>query len=350
MFPPSLSDEQASHMVVVGDVPAEATADAVEKVFKECGRIRTCTLLGVGSGLAFIEFHRSREADAALKLKDPVLLGQVLRVEAAREAKKAADAVAMQVQLNSPYFQLQVQQVQQFQMMQQQQQALAEQVASMRAAQRTGVAPPPIVTKYQDGDAQKSAAIAAAIELSRRLAGGMPAPTPAPAPAANGGRGGERRQRSTSRDKDRDRGRDGGRQRRSSRSREREVRRRRSSRSRSRDKRRPRREDSRDRRRRRSSRSRSPDRSKHSKHRHSHKDRKERRRSRSRDRKERSGRGDKEVPPAAAAAAGEEEKQQQEQEEAGDVMEVDVPAVPAGAKQAQQSEAELEALLEELGE
>ncbi|KAL4446815.1 hypothetical protein ABPG77_008059 [Micractinium sp. CCAP 211/92] len=336
-IPAKLSEEDVRCIVVVGNVPPTATSNTVESVFSKCGRIRSCTLVGLGSGFAFVEFSREKYAAAALEMKEPTLMGQPLKLELAADARKAGDATrAFQAQMNAPNLALQMAQRQQFELLQQQQAALAAQVAAMRAAQRAGAAPTLAPPQPHSNDSQKSAAIAAAIALAKKLAGGGAAPA-APA-AANGDqkRSSPDRKRSRSRSRDRRR-----RSRSRSRDRSRDKRRRR---SRSRERRSGRdRDSSRDRARRRS-RSRSRDKHRH-KHRHhkdrdhkerDHKDRdhkERRRRSRSRDRRERSE-------PEGTAGP--------------DRMEVDAPApAPAAAAQekpAEQPADELEALLEELGD
>lgn len=317
-IPAKLSEEDVRCIVVVGNVPPSAKSDAVESVFSKCGRIRSCTLVGIGSGFAFVEFSREKGAAAAMEMKEPKLMGQLLKLELAADARAAGDATrAFQAQTSGANMALQMAQRQQFELLQQQQAALAAQVAAMRAAQRAGAAalPPP---QPHSNDSQKSAAIAAAIALSKRLAGGGAAAAAA-TPAAAAANGEERRSRDRSRSRSRDKRR---RSRSGSRDRSRDRRRRR---SRSRDRRSGRdRDGSRDRHRRRSG-SRSRDKHRH-KHRH-HKDKERRRRSRSRDRRERSEREGK----------------------AGvDKMEVDAPAPAAPAEE--QKADELEALLEELGD
>lgn len=167
-------------------------------------------------------------------------------------------APCLQQALN-PYAALQAAQVQQFQLMQQQQTALAEQVAAMRASQRTGVSLEAMLV--QQGITETAAAAAAA------------------APPVAAGKGerrrsrsrsrGDRRRRSRSRDRERRRSRSRGDRRRRSRSRDR-VRSSRRSRSLDRSDRRDCSRDRGDRRRR--SRSRDRGHKHHHKHRHHHRE------------------------------------------------------------------------------
>ncbi|KAI7837107.1 hypothetical protein COHA_009055 [Chlorella ohadii] len=134
-FPP-FDAEQLQRMVVVGGVMALATPDALKSVFSLAGAILNCQLTPPGTGFAFVTFSSAAEAANALTMGGASLMGQPLKVELATEAKKGADAA---LAAHNPYAALQAQQLAHFQMLQQQQSALAQQVATMRAAQRTGV-------------------------------------------------------------------------------------------------------------------------------------------------------------------------------------------------------------------
>ncbi|PRW57698.1 RNA recognition motif-containing isoform 1 [Chlorella sorokiniana] len=262
---PVIDAEQLQRMVVVGGVSPLATPDALKSVFSLAGAIVNAQLAPMGTGIAFVTFSSAAEAANALTMGGASMMGQPLKVELATEAKKAADAA---MAAHNPYAALQAQQLAHFQMLQQQQAALAQQVATMRAAQRTGVQLP----------------------LDQRIV--------LKKPEANG----SERRRSRSRSREREHG-----SRRRSRSRDRERGSRRRSRSRERE-RGSRRERSRSRDRKRSHRSRSRERgSRHKEHKHKHhKHHKRSHRSKEReDRKdEKAAGGDKmEVDAAAAAAA-----------------------------------------------
>ncbi|KAL4434070.1 hypothetical protein ABPG75_000511 [Micractinium tetrahymenae] len=154
-IPAKLSEEDVRCIVVVGNVPPSASSGAVEAVFSKCGRIRSCTLVGIGSGFAFVEFSREKGAAAALEMKEPKLQGQPLKLELAADARKAGDATrAFQAQMSGANMALQMAQRQQFELLQQQQAALAAQVAAMRAAQRASVAPPLAPAQPHSNDSQ----------------------------------------------------------------------------------------------------------------------------------------------------------------------------------------------------
>eukprot|EP00887_Chlorella_sp_A99_P003421 scaffold7.g3421.t1 len=297
---PSADLEELQRVVLVGNVSPFATADALRSVFGFCGTIRSVTLAGPANSFAFVEYEGPAQAHAALQMGGLALMGQCIRVEVAREARLDADKAATTI--SNPYLALHTQQAQQFKMLQArvcvcvcwaQQTQLAQHVAAMRAAQRTGVAPPPLLSEEEK---RKKAALAAALALSKKLASG------------DGKDGDNGRKRSRSR----------------SRSRERKDRRRRS-RSRSRDRRR---------------RSRSRER-KH--HRHHHHHRSHRHRSRSRGRKEKKEDRDRDRKRDRG-----ERKRGREDKERGGRREEGGGDTAAGAAAEEQPKDELEELFDEL--